>query len=194
MTPNLEQKLLAKVIFSEAKIWCKDGWFELLNDLCELITKDSIATGLRTNRVIEAKEKFGCLVVHTRGSNYTAGVCAMAHACSAYICDTCGSLQGELGRAGPSIMTRCPRHQEDPWSEFEAGPKVIRQIDIPGHPVLELAISRLMTKRPKIASVTFNPASVTPFLATIDEKAEVYWQEIARGAIDFAANFYRKYE
>lgn len=178
----------------DTRFWCGDGWFGLLNMFSGLLTAHILATGDRDTKVIYVKEKFGSLVIHTNGSWYTKGLCDMAHACSAYVCESCGSLEGELGRTWSSVMTRCPQHQEDPWSKFDAGPKITRQIDIPGHPVLELVISRWMTKRPQVASVTYNPASETPFIATIDEKAEVYWQEIARGAMDFAASFYRKYE
>ena len=80
---------------------CGDGWYDLLNALCQNIQGhiDWKAKALATDEEKEGlqliatqiKEKFGSLrFYYSGGDDYTAGLIHMAESISGMICETCG--------------------------------------------------------------------------------------------------------
>ena len=81
---------------------CGDGWFELINQACRLISHHAEPGFLWT----QIKEKFGTLrLYYTGGDGYTDGVVDMAEAMSSVTCELCGA-SGKI-RGGGWITTRC---------------------------------------------------------------------------------------
>ncbi|MBN8744529.1 MAG: hypothetical protein J0I24_09500 [Thiomonas arsenitoxydans] len=101
-------------------IACGDGWFDLIDALCERLqfwTDHNNAPQVVARQV---KEKFGTLRFYSREANETQrGMIYMAEAMSARICDQCG-------RPGRTLvhkhghMTRCTEHAPDGAITLEA--------------------------------------------------------------------------
>ena len=86
---------------------CGDGWFDLIDTLCERLQFWTDRNGAPQVVAQQVKEKFGTLCFYPREANQTQrGMIYMAEALSARICDQCG-------RPGQTLvhehwhMTRC---------------------------------------------------------------------------------------
>ena len=89
------------------KIWCKDGWFDLINTLCEQLQYWTDARNAPQYIVLDVKEKMGALRFSGRyKSAEQIGVLKMAYALSTRLCEVCGA-PGRLVIDGCTIMTRC---------------------------------------------------------------------------------------
>lgn len=90
---------------------CGDGWFELIDALCECLQFWTDHNRAPQVVACQVKEKWGVLSFYPRGevSEEQRGMILMTEAMSARICDQCG-------RPGTTIvheswcMTRCPEH------------------------------------------------------------------------------------
>lgn len=83
---------------------CGDGWFELINQACQLIAQHAEPGFLWT----QIKEKYGTLRLnYTGGDGYTDGVVDMAEALSAITCEACGA-PGKLRGTG-WLQTLCDK-------------------------------------------------------------------------------------
>lgn len=70
---------------------CGDGWFTLLNTLCERLQWWCDVYDWPQVELRQVKEKFGELRVHLQGASpEQRGMVEMARALSARVCDTCG--------------------------------------------------------------------------------------------------------
>lgn len=94
------------------KIWCRDGWFDLIDALCEQLQYWSDAQAAPQAVAFDVKEKFGELrfVVQPKKAEQI-GAIKMASAMSKRICEECGA-PGRHVVAG-AWMTRCEQHMPE---------------------------------------------------------------------------------
>lgn len=90
---------------------CGDGWFELIDTLCEQLqfwTDHNHAPQVAAEQV---KEKFGALRFYAQSSisPEQLGMIEMASAMSAHICERCGQPGKKLNDGG-LWLTRCKVH------------------------------------------------------------------------------------
>ena len=96
---------------------CGDGWFNILNQLCQNI-QHHIDWGNKQGKNIpqvvvqQVKEKFGTLRFYYQGGDeYISGLVSMAEAMSGVMCEDCGA-PGEPNNDG-WIKTLCQVHQNE---------------------------------------------------------------------------------
>ena len=80
-----------------------EGWRTIIDDLC----RDLEAMNIHDLRVVQIKEKFGCLRVHIRGADEHPRVydrIYLAEVQAATTCEQCGK-PGEIGQF---LLTLCP--------------------------------------------------------------------------------------
>ena len=110
-------------------IACGDGWFDLIDTLCERLqfwTDRNKAPQVVAQQV---KEKFGTLCFYPREANEKQrGMIYMAEAMSARICDQCGK-PGQTLVHEFCHMTRCAEHAPAGAITLEA---FIAQRKVPG--------------------------------------------------------------
>lgn len=81
---------------------CGDGWFELINQACQIIDAHADPDFLFT----QIKEKYGTLRIYYQGGDsYIDGVVTLAEALSGVTCELCGA-PGKIGGVG-WLTTRC---------------------------------------------------------------------------------------
>lgn len=89
---------------------CNDGWFDLIDVLCEQLQFATDRNGAPQVVAVQVKEKFGTLSFYTQNANKAQrGMIAMAAAMSARLCETCGQ-PGRTLVAGAFWQTRCAAH------------------------------------------------------------------------------------
>lgn len=120
MSPELATRLHARhlLIFTRLpRVSCGDGWFDLLDALCESLQGETENGGPQVV-AFQVKEKFGGLRFYTGACNDAQrGMIVQAQAFSWRICEVCGS-RGET--YGPTwFRTRCEAHA-DPEKESSA--------------------------------------------------------------------------
>lgn len=93
---------------------CGDGWFDLIDILCERLQHEAEHNDAPQVVASQVKEKFGELRFYIRGgaTDEQWGMIEMAQAMSARICDQCGKPGRTLGN-NLWLMTRCPDHAPD---------------------------------------------------------------------------------
>lgn len=91
-------------------IACGDGWFDLIDTLCDCLQKSTDSNGAPQVVAVQVKEKFGVLRFYVRpvASEYQRGIISMAEAMSAHLCEQCGKPGQVL--IGGAHMSRCPEH------------------------------------------------------------------------------------
>jgi hypothetical protein len=126
MRPELQDSLFQRypLIFAEPNLpmkqtcmrWgiaCGDGWFDLLDTLCEGLQSGTDRNQASQLVAAQVKEKFGKLRFYARGARQDqCGMIAMAEAMSARICDQCGK-PGQTVVHGGCHMTRCGEHSPE---------------------------------------------------------------------------------
>lgn len=91
-------------------IWCRDGWVDLVDALCEQLQYWTDAHNAPQIVATDVKEKFGELrFVVRHKSAEQIGALRMACALSTRICDHCGA-PGRHVVAGGTWMVRCEAH------------------------------------------------------------------------------------
>lgn len=95
------------------KVWCKDGWYDLLDTLCAQLQEWTDRHHAPQYVVCDVKEKFGSLrFVGHHASAEQKGAIFMAYAMSTRLCEECGA-PGQLVVAGGCWMTRCEPHRPE---------------------------------------------------------------------------------
>lgn len=112
MNPELKKQLFERypAIFEhEREVSCGDGWFDLIDALCEQLQHVTESQEMPQIVAVQVKEKFGGLRFYVgERSPVQHGMITLAQAMSYRICDVCGA-RGEL--RGPVIArTRCDKH------------------------------------------------------------------------------------
>lgn len=87
---------------------CDDGWFDILDVLCECMQSLTDCDGATQVVATQVKEKFGTLRFRIReGCPEIRGMIRMAEAMSGRVCEVCG----KPGRIVQNfLMTRCEEH------------------------------------------------------------------------------------
>lgn len=93
---------------------CGDGWFDLIDILCERMQFLTDRNKAPQVVAVQVKEKWGELHFYPGGatSEEQWGMISMAMAMSARICDQCGK-PGQTLVQGHWHLTRCPEHAPD---------------------------------------------------------------------------------
>lgn len=92
------------------QIWCRDGWYQLIDTLCEQLQGWTDTRDAPQYVATDVKEKFGELrFVARHKSAEQIGAVKMAYAMSTRICEECGA-PGHHVVAGRTWMTRCETH------------------------------------------------------------------------------------
>jgi hypothetical protein len=109
MKEKFEQFLFKEFPFIETKhFYCGDGWFNLIYSLSHLIEQIVKKDNLKDFKVIQVKEKFGCLRYYIENTNkdiFDLTIKASNQSC--FICEECGQL-GELRQDLGWLKTLCP--------------------------------------------------------------------------------------
>lgn len=92
-------------------ILCGDGWYDLLDALCESLQFATVYNKAPQAIAGQVKEKFGALVFHWRGEISPAqrGMIEMAGVMSARLCEVCGQ-RGQEWVHDSLYLTRCAEH------------------------------------------------------------------------------------
>jgi hypothetical protein len=97
---------------------CSDGWFDLIDKLCESIQSYIDNNSHAPDRIIpqvtvdQVKEKFGTLRFYTTGGDRLIdGMIWFAESMSGRICETCGAPGETRGRG--YIYTACNEHAKE---------------------------------------------------------------------------------
>lgn len=86
---------------------CGDGWFDLIERLCDSLQFHTDKNNYPQVEATQVKEKFGTLSFYTSGADeYLSGYINFAESMSATICETCGSNQNVTQTKG-WIKTIC---------------------------------------------------------------------------------------
>lgn len=180
MTPNLDNYLVDKypLIFRDryrsmsetAMCWgfsCADGWFDLIDVLCELSTRYLETRPELTKEfyAVQVKEKFGTLRFYESvGTDYLFTLSEAAEEISEYVCEECGA-PGTLCRPnGRRVQCCCPDHGGPPLRPL-APPSVRVAIEQWGDEYVDLHpgphadaqalanLERYLDRRPEIRSL-----------------------------------------
>jgi len=120
--PNIfRQKDLDKTV--TAMCWgisCGDGWYDLIDTLCENIQNRIINVNRNKPEeehliceAVQVKEKFGGLCFYTYGSDdYIDGLVSMAESMSYHICTECGKPSEKQDNNRGWIYTLCENCRE----------------------------------------------------------------------------------
>jgi hypothetical protein len=85
---------------------CGDGWFNILDVLCEKINKHCEKNDIDVT-VAQVKEKFGGLRFYYNGGDYTVDdLVSFAESLSERTCEICGS-PGKMGQTNGWYRTTC---------------------------------------------------------------------------------------
>jgi hypothetical protein len=94
-------------------IMCGDGWFDLIDVLCERLQFWTDHNRAPQVVVSQVKEKWGELSFYNQGSNQEQdGMIVMAEEMSTRICEKCGR-PGRLQGSGEVMFTRCLEHTHE---------------------------------------------------------------------------------
>ena len=88
---------------------CDDGWYMLIDKLCESIQFHIDKNSHPQVEVVQVKEKFGGLRFYTNNADeYLTGYIDFAESLSMEICEVCGSTKG-VGQTVGWIKTICTK-------------------------------------------------------------------------------------
>jgi hypothetical protein len=124
MSPSLEDALYARYPSIFAKwflppgqaemargIECDDGWFPLIDTLCEALQWETDHDDAPQIVALQIKEKFGSLRFHAvRGSDAQVGMIRLAARMSERICEVCGAPSTPMRTDRARIASRCEQH------------------------------------------------------------------------------------
>lgn len=90
---------------------CGDGWFDLINTLCERLQFWTENNDAHQVVAFQVKEKYGALRFYVKGeiTREQQGIIDMAQRLSERLCDQCG-CPGQRMTCGPRVITRCNKH------------------------------------------------------------------------------------
>jgi hypothetical protein len=107
---SLLYKHYPKIFADRQRTICRDGWYDLIDVLCERLQAWTDLNGAPQVVVSEVKEKWGELSFNVKGGGREQdGMIIMAEEMSARICELCGNA-GKLLVAGERYLTRCDLH------------------------------------------------------------------------------------
>lgn len=96
--------------FTTRGVECADGWFDLIDALCESLQMATDYAGDHQVVAVQVKEKMGGLRFYvSNASDRQRGMIDMATAMSSRLCEQCGG-PGQTVDASGRVMTRCAAH------------------------------------------------------------------------------------
>jgi hypothetical protein len=129
MKKELQNKLYKKYpkIFVQRKLsmtqtamcWgleCSDGWYWLIEKLCEMLQWDIDHNKHNQIEATQVKEKFGTLRFYTNNQDEKqAGMIALAEYMSGYVCERCGETKGVTQTKGwiVTLCQKCKKNREN---------------------------------------------------------------------------------
>ncbi len=116
-----------KIFEHRERLWCRDGWFDLIDVLCARLQEISDRTG---SQVVarQVKEKFGGLRFYvSEGTTEHANAIAEAEQASLQICEVCGQPGGVKVAAG-YVQCRCPVHMPEGARSLEDHREAVRAL------------------------------------------------------------------
>lgn len=88
---------------------CGDGWYWLIDNLCDCMQRYIDANNVYQVEAIQVKEKYGTLSFYTHGGDDTiGGMVWLAESISGTICESCGSTENVTQTKG-WIYTICEK-------------------------------------------------------------------------------------
>ena len=111
--PNKDKKFVPITDLLVFGLGVKDGWYYLLDVLCDEIQKELNKTN-QSIEVRQIKEKFGTLSFYYKDSNNNSNIFKLvrnAEILSGKICETCGA-NGQTLKINSWFNTVCPKHEE----------------------------------------------------------------------------------
>jgi hypothetical protein len=71
---------------------CGDGWYHILDQLCESLTQYTTEKGLPSVQIVQIKEKFGTLRFYVAGADPVCyGMIRLVENLSGKVCEDCGA-------------------------------------------------------------------------------------------------------
>jgi len=121
MKKELEEELYKKYpkIFSDKDvsekeslmcfgICCEDGWYEIIETLCELLQYETDNYNAKQVVAFQVKEKFGTLRFYVDSFDEKQGAYInFAESMSSKICERCGTIKDVKLRGGGWLQTLC---------------------------------------------------------------------------------------
>lgn len=103
----IERKLSKKESCMGRGFECEDGWFQLINNLCEMLQFETDNNKIKQVIAKQVKEKFGGLRFYSNVQDkFQQGLISFAEEMSFYICESCGTNEN-IGRTSGYILTLC---------------------------------------------------------------------------------------
>ncbi|WP_070398423.1 hypothetical protein [Hydrogenophaga sp. PML113] len=116
-----------KIFEHRERLWCRDGWFDLIDALCSKLQEISDRTG---SQVVarQVKEKFGGLRFYvSKGTTEHADAIAEAEQASHHICEVCGQ-PGVVKVSAGYVQCRCPAHMPEGARSLEEQMEAVRAL------------------------------------------------------------------
>lgn len=116
-----------KIFENRERLWCRDGWFDLIDALCARLQEISERTG---SQVVarQVKEKFGGLRFYVSEATIDhANAIAEAEQASLHICEVCGQ-PGAVKVSARYVQCRCPAHMPEGARSLEAQREAVRAL------------------------------------------------------------------
>lgn len=94
---------------------CGDGWFEIIDALCEMLQFDIDHNDAPQLVAKQVKEKLGTLRFHSfNRTDWQDGAISLAQSMSGRICEVCGN-PGKTQLIDGFLASRCHNHSEPPY-------------------------------------------------------------------------------
>jgi hypothetical protein len=108
--PKIFQEHILPVSHMPIGFACDDGWFDVIDALCELLQFDVEHNARPQIHARQVKQKMGTLRFHTsKRTEEQNGMILFAESISGRICEVCGN-PGKTQVIGSDIATRCSGH------------------------------------------------------------------------------------
>jgi len=115
MTPKLADKLVEKYpkILSNIYLEVGDGWYNLIDQLCETLQFDTDNNSYPQVVAVQIKEKFGSLRFYVESVNdQQFGAISFAEQLTKHICEECGTMDNVSQNNDGWIKTLCDKCRE----------------------------------------------------------------------------------
>ncbi len=116
-----------KIFEHREQLWCRDGWFDLIDALCARLQEVSDRTG---SQVVarQVKEKVGVLrFCASEGTTEHADAIEEAEQASLHICEVCGQ-PGVVRVSARYVQCRCPAHMPEGARSLEEQKEAVRAL------------------------------------------------------------------
>jgi len=85
---------------------CGDGWYNIIDKVCETIMSWKRSDFPETPQFTQVKEKYGTLRIYYNGDDWIGGIVALAETLSQTTCEICGK-EGKINQEDCWKSVRC---------------------------------------------------------------------------------------